>query len=71
MNEFCVELQKFVGQFDLIQSEETEINEKAKMLDAKRKIKMEDFGSFLKSHGLPDNFTLPQALALAVTKSRD
>lgn len=71
MNEFNAELQKFVGIFGELKTEQEALNQNGQMLEAKMQIENEKFGTFLKSHGLPDNFTMPEALALAISKARE
>lgn len=71
MNEFNAELQKLVGVFAELKKDQENLDQSAKLLQGKMQIENEKLGAFLKAHGLPDNFTMPEALAFAVSKARE
>ena len=64
MNEFYTQLLKHEEKFTELQKKEMELKMEMHMAN-------EAFGGFLKEHGLPEHFTMAQAMMLAVRKSRD
>ncbi len=63
MSEFEKELLEFVGKFKDLQNDENIIGARAHMITGQ-------FQDFLKRNGLPEKFTMAEALHLAISKSR-
>ncbi len=63
MNPFEVELIQFVEKFKELQSDENTLGLRAQMITGQ-------FQDFLKSNGLPEKFTMAEALQLAIKRSR-
>lgn len=64
MNEFFEAVLKFEAEAEELQKAEILHQQKARLFTEK-------LMGFLKQYGLPENFTLPQLMLLAVRKSRD
>lgn len=64
MNNFETTLVKFVEESESLQKRELALNQENRLFGEK-------LAGFLKEHGLPENFTVPQLAILAVRKSRE
>lgn len=63
MNAFEIQLMKLTEESQELQKGEMELRSKAQLFNQK-------LMGFLKEHGLPDDFTLPQLALLSIRKSR-
>lgn len=64
MTEFKAKLLKIAGMFEELKAEERAIAHKSNAANL-------ELQALLKESGLPENFTLPEALLLAIEKAHD